>query len=205
MKNLLYQIIGFSFVLLSLCDQNSYSQNKTVVLQADNVSTVLLNQAGNIISARLKYIGLTTFNLSVVADRGQIRVQLPDNIQLSEVEGILTSRGELLFKDDSGKTILSRKDIESMNSSKEKDSESFKIDIKFNQAASLIWAKATRENLNRSISVVVDNKVLWTPVVRVPIENGLCELTGNFTQKELNYFLAIINNEQMPVSLSIVH
>jgi len=51
------------------------------------------------------------------------------------------------------------------------------------------------------IAIVIDDKVFYTPVVKTPMEKGLCEITGNFTQEEVNYFLALVNNELLPMEL----
>jgi hypothetical protein len=50
---------------------------------------------------------------------------------------------------------------------------------------------------------VIDDKVVYAPVVRVPIENGLCEISGKLTQKNVNYFLALVNNEKLPLIFNI--
>lgn len=65
------------------------------------------------------------------------------------------------------------------------------------------WANATTNNLNKPIIVMIDEKVFYTPIVKVPMENGLCEISGHLTSKDAGYFLALVNNEILPASLSI--
>ncbi len=100
---------------------------------------------------------------------------------------------------DTGTSPLARSDVESIKASKTSDSQSFMIEIKFKPAASKIWALTTRNNLGKPVAIVIDGKVFYRPVVKTPIEDGLCQITGNMTQKEINYFLALVNNDPLPV------
>ena len=68
-----------------------------------------------------------------------------------------------------------------------------------------MWAEATRKNLNKSIAVVLDNQVIYDPLVREEISNGSCIITGNFTAEELQYFSILGNNGELPVAFRIVN
>jgi preprotein translocase subunit SecD len=68
-----------------------------------------------------------------------------------------------------------------------------------------LWAEATRKNLNKSIAVVLDNQVIYDPLVREEISNGSCIITGNFTAEELQYFSILGNNGELPVAFRIVN
>lgn len=267
-----------SIIIITLSSSFHYPQGgfKSITLQARiSTSTELLKQSSQIISDRLKVYGLKSYELSLIGEKGQIKVQLPDTIDLAEIEGLLTSKGGLTFyeieylkgitdfiKNDSqtntadarvacstfedtdiktrveeflrihglqsscklfwgiknnksltclyalkvdkeGKPLLSRSDIETITSSRDKDN-GMKIEFKFLSGAKKIWADATAVNINKPIAIVVDNRVFYTPVVRTTIENGLCEITGNMTQKDVNYFLALVNSENLPVDLKIL-
>jgi SecD/SecF fusion protein len=273
-----FLIVSLIAVILISATQNPSGKARSIILQAENknVSTQLLYKSSDIISTRLKAYGLTSPEVSVIAGKGQIKVQLPDNIKLQEIEGLLLSRGELAFyetlslegltaylkndprisqhdskigctatedrdlvsrvneflksknlsaecrlawgfKNDkslyclyalkinqTGKPLLTRSDIETIKASADKNSQSSLINIKFNVLSARVWEKATKENLNKSIAIVLDNKVFYDPVVKSTITDGLCEISGNMTQNEVNYFLALVNNDQLPVNFSLV-
>jgi preprotein translocase subunit SecD len=200
----LFAVISFIIITLSSSFYFPQAKFKSITLQAGtNTSTVLLKQTSQIISDRLKVYGLKSYELTIIGEKGQIRVQLPDSTSLVEIEGLLTSRGGLAFVDIEGKQLLSRSDIEAITSSWDKENGQ-KIEIKFLPNAKKVWANATRVNLNKPISIVIGNKVFYTPVVKTTIENGLCEITGNMTQKEVNYFLALVNNDKLPVDLKLL-
>lgn len=65
------------------------------------------------------------------------------------------------------------------------------------------WSNATRENIGKSIAIVLDNKVLAAPMVRSEIKNGKCQITGDFSETEAKRFAILINSE-LPGSFKIV-
>lgn len=269
--------------LSSLTCINTQNTQKVILQSTDsNVTVQLLTQSARIISDRLKTYGLETFDIKVLADQQAIQVNLPENIVLSELEGLLTSKGEVgfyetynrkevadlikhnnqlfdLLKSDpannpndskigcispcdyeqtnryiglnksaenykfvwemrsdeslnclyalkinsSGTGLLIRSDVETIKISQDKNSQAFLINIKFKPNSAKKWANATMNNLNKPIIVMIDEKVFYTPIVKVPMENGLCEISGHLTSKDAGYFLAFVNNEILPASLSI--
>jgi preprotein translocase subunit SecD len=266
----------YYFLLTSLlCITLGFSIQKTpknIILHPSDskVSIELLTQSTKIISNRLKTYDLEA-SVSVISDKYQIKVQIPDNINVSEIEGLLTTKGNLGFYEsltvkeiadlsknefktrpsearlrcstfenkhvvDSIENILksvnllsdykllwglknsksmtclyavkinpalTKADIESINSSKDSKAQSITIEIKFKPTSAKILAATTKKCLDKPIAIVIDNKVFYTPVVKTPMENGMCEITGNFTQKEVNYFLALVNNDTLPVNLTL--
>jgi len=280
MKTIFYLIIT-SLICITLVSaaQKTTESTKNVILQASDIKATsqLLKQSANVITDRLKSYGLET-TVSILSDKSQIKIQLPYNVNVSEIEGLLTTKGDLdfyetltlteinallknknhqeLFKIDSNvspsdaklgcstfenqeivdtmenclKSInllsdykllwglqnsksmsclyalkinapLVRSDIETIKSSQDKNTQSFTIEIKFKPASAKKWAITTKNSLGKPIAIVIDDKVFYTPVVKTPMEKGLCEITGNFTQEEVNYFLALVNNELLQMEL----
>jgi preprotein translocase subunit SecD len=101
-------------------------------------------------------------------------------------------------------TGLSQKNLESAKSTGDNNSHSFTIDIKFKSESAGIWALMTEKSIGKPIAIVIDNRVFYDPVVRDAIQGGLCEITGNISKKEADYFVALISNEPLPIRLSIV-
>jgi preprotein translocase subunit SecD len=98
MKSLRYLIISIviSITLISAV-QKSSGITKSLILQSigNNVSSVSLNQSADIMSSRLKLIGLNSFEVKVSADKGQVMILMPDSIDISEIERLVTSKGDL--------------------------------------------------------------------------------------------------------------
>ena len=279
MKTLFFLFI-FSIIAVSQATIiNSPTDNSKIVIlkvQGEKPAPDLLDRSSGIISGRLNTYGLKYVSIKVLSDKNEIEVQFPDNINIPEIEGLLTSEGELSFYEtvalnidygnfkkefqnfdakqglfgcagsedpemvrkaeeylrsqnlstgyrlmwgrnneksqsclyslkvnSDGKALMTRSDIENIKSDFEKVSKTLKIDIKFKQEATGKWAKATGDNIERSIAIAVDNNVFYTPVVKTVIKSGLCEITGNMTRNEVNYFLALVNNGNLPLKLVV--
>ena len=289
MKNIIYFIIA-SLIYCTLTSVSIISKddNKTILLKPidKNVTTAGIEQSATIISARLKVYGIEKPDVTPVPEKGQIKVHIPDNYTLSEIEGLLTLKGDFAFyetytkdevsdlmkgdnqlflllnsdkgvtpsgsrigcinvekrspvnaylksiknpenckfiwsfrgvssdeslrclyalkTDKAGKALLTRSDVETVKPEQDKDNQSFKISIIFKKSGAGLWADATRKNMNRSIAIVVDNNVFYTPVVRSVIDKGVCEITGNMTLKDVDYFVAITNNSPLPTAFELV-
>lgn len=109
----------------------------------------------------------------------------------------------VLKSDKVGNPPLVRSDIETIISSKDNSSQSFNIEVKFKPEAAKIWADLTKKNLDKPIAIVIDDKVYYTPVVKTAMESGLCEITGNLSEKEANFFLALVNNGSLLTDFTI--
>jgi len=250
------------FVMSGFTIQNS----KNVILhpREKNISAELLTKSAKIISERLK-IYEPGGSFSVTVQQNQIDVKVPENVNVADIEGVLTAKGDLGFyeaypvneisalsnsKSDAriacmaaenkqtadsvenilkaaklqsgyrllwgvknsksmtclyavkASPVLTKKDIKTVTSSKDSGSGSYRIDISFKPESVKAWAAATKEWLNKPIAIILDNKVIYTPVVKTPIESGQCEITGDFTRQDANYFLALLNTETLPVDLT---
>ena len=250
---------------------SSHKTSKKLILDTagQNVSLELLTQSAGVIRDRLQTYKLES-SVSIIPEKSQIEVQVPEDVNLSEIRDLLTLKGDLGFyetltpKDivplsklgpDSSSSdgrllcstfmnkhitdsvydilrsknlsdykllwdlkfsksltclyavknepALTRADIENIATSLVDNSQAIAIKIKFRQASAKTWADLTGRNLNKPVAIVIDNRVLYTPVVKTTMENGLCEITGSFTGKEVNFFLALVNNDPLTVDLNM--
>lgn len=109
----------------------------------------------------------------------------------------------ILKTDNAGNPPMVRSDIETISSSKDNNSRSFSIKIKFTPEAAKKWADLTGRNLNKPIPIVIDDMIYYTPVVKTAVEGGLCEITGDLSEKETNFFLALVNNGNLPAHFTV--
>lgn len=210
MKSLFHLLIICIIYISFTAESNSgFQDSKYVILQSEDskISEQILNQSARIISERLKTCGYMT-NINVMTDKHQLSVSLPDKTDLSDIEGLLTSKGELGFyetlslKEIKGKTLMNRTDIESIKAS-DRSGENMIINIRFKPESAGKWADATKNNIGKPIAITLDDKIFYNPVVREVIKGGLCEISGSFTKKEIDRFLALVNNDPLPVSFII--
>jgi SecD/SecF fusion protein len=87
---------------LTAVAQKTIVNSRIITLQSTDkkVTSDLLKQSADIISVRLKQFGVSSFSVTYSADNGQVKVQLPYNIEASEIpeiEGLVSSGGKLAF------------------------------------------------------------------------------------------------------------
>jgi SecD/SecF fusion protein len=78
------------------------------------------------------------------------------------------------------------------------------IEFHFKKSAIKLWSELTKRNINKSIAVVLDNQVIFAPVMRSEIDGGHCLITGDFNQTQMKYIAAIGGNDELPVNFYVV-
>jgi len=95
-------------------------------------------------------------------------------------------------------------DIESAKFNQIENPKYNSLEMKFKQPAIASWADFTKRNIDNAIAIVLDDNVIYSPVVRSVIEKGNCSITGDFTKAEIKYMAIVINYGELPVSFSVV-
>ena len=78
------------------------------------------------------------------------------------------------------------------------------VDMTMNAEGAKIWQRMTRENVQKSVAVVLDNYVQSFPTVQGEIPNGRTEISGNFTVEEAKDLANMLKSGKMPASATIV-
>jgi SecD/SecF fusion protein len=100
--------------------------------------------------------------------------------------------------------LLTGSDIDTVKFNQDKISGIYELGIEFKKPAVKLWADATKRNINNAIAIVLDNKVIYAPVLKSVIEGGKCSITGDFTKSQVQYLAALCNNGELPVSFKVV-
>ena len=205
MKTLISVLIAI-FILemlpLNLINANQYVR---IVMEATDINSSedVMKRSSDIMACRLKDAGISIFEIDI--EPGRIILKVEEQYATDKIKNMLIARGRFEFREPgSQRVILEGKNIESMKSMLDQLDRPYAA-IQFKQEAASLWAEATRKNLNKSIAVVLDNQVIYDPLVREEISNGSCIITGNFTAEELQYFSILGNNGELPVAFRIVN
>ncbi len=205
MKTIISVLIAI-FILemlpLNLINANQYVR---IVMEVTDVNTSedVLKRSSDIMSGRLQDAGISKFDIDV--EPGRIILKVEEEYATDKIKNMLIARGRFEFLEPgTERVILDGKNIESMKSLLDQSDRPYAA-IQFKKEAVSLWAEATRKNLNKSIAVVLDNQVIYDPLVREEISNGSCIITGNFTAEELQYFSILGNNGELPVEFRIVN
>ncbi len=78
------------------------------------------------------------------------------------------------------------------------------VDMTMNTEGAKIWQRMTRENVGKSVAVVLDDYVQSFPTVQGEIPNGRTEISGQFTIDEAKDLANMLKSGKMPAPARIV-
>ncbi|MDR1369459.1 MAG: protein translocase subunit SecDF [Dysgonamonadaceae bacterium] len=81
---------------------------------------------------------------------------------------------------------------------------SSEVSMVMNAEGSKQWARLTKENIDRSIAIVLDNHVYSAPKVNGEITGGRSAITGNFTPEEAKDLANVLKSGKMSAPARIV-
>ena len=76
--------------------------------------------------------------------------------------------------------------------------------LQFNKNGGDLFAKITKENVDKTVAIYLDNSPISTPVVREEITNGKAEISGNFNPKEAKTLVGRLNSGALPVPIELI-
>ena len=78
------------------------------------------------------------------------------------------------------------------------------VSIKFNGAGTQKFATLTKNNLQKRIAIVLDNKIVSAPTVQVEITNGEAIITGSKDVQEAQKLASRLNEGALPVPAKLI-
>ncbi len=103
-----------------------------------------------------------------------------------------------------GKAPLTGEVITSAREEFDQNTGQAKVTMSMNAEGAKIWARLTRENVGRSIAIVLDNYVYSAPRVNSEIKGGNSEITGDFTIDEAKDLANMLKSGKMPAPAKII-
>lgn len=78
------------------------------------------------------------------------------------------------------------------------------VTIKFNNTGKEKFAKLTKDNLQKNIAIVLDNKIVSAPTVSTEITNGEAIITGSKDIKDARKLASRLNEGMLPVPTKLI-
>jgi SecD/SecF fusion protein len=100
--------------------------------------------------------------------------------------------------------FLNGNDVSEATGKYDPDTDKADIFISFNTRGKEIWREYTRRNIGKTIAMVVDNKVYYAPKVVSEIKEGKCMISGDFSVKDADLLIAIINSGVLPLQFELI-
>ena len=80
----------------------------------------------------------------------------------------------------------------------------YEVSMSMNSDGARKWAQLTKQNLGRSIAIVLDGFVYSYPTVQSEITGGNSQITGNFTTEEAQDLANVLKSGKLPAPATIV-
>lgn len=178
-----------------------------VVLQAVDtpelkVDDDAVNRSVKIIERRVNELGLTE---PVIQRQGKDRiiVELPGVKDPDKAIAMLGRTALLEFKDISGKTVLTGKDLKDAKAQISQDNQSV-VRLEFSDEGGKKFADLTARNIGKPIAIVLDGEVLTNPVVQEAITGGRAQISGSRTMEEAEHLAILLRSGSLPVKIEVM-
>ena len=78
------------------------------------------------------------------------------------------------------------------------------VAISFNKEGADLFAKITKENINKTVAIYLDGAIISSPVVQSEITGGDAVISGNFNPKEAKQLVGRLNSGALPVPIKLL-
>ena len=188
-----------------------------------------INQSLEVVRKRIDQLGTKEPNI-LQKGESRILVELPGLTDPSHFKNILGKTAQLNFKfvksqnsssDNSGyekykyksvgsilevekKIILTGENLKDAQPGYDNHTNGTVVNFKLDGAGAAKFAAATKENVGRSLAIILDNEILSAPVIREPILTGSGQISGSFTVEEANQLSILLRSGALPAPMKIV-
>ena len=78
------------------------------------------------------------------------------------------------------------------------------VSLTFNDEGKELFAKITRENVDKVLAIFLDGEIISSPVIREEIKDGKAQITGSFNPEEAKILVRNLNYGALPVPITLV-
>ena len=125
----------------------------------------------------------------------RINIEIPGVTDANAILDELGKPGSLEFKTEDGETVITGADVQTATAKASEDkmgNREYTIELSLNENGKEKFAKATRENINKPISIIYDGTEISSPIVQAEIPDGLAYISGNFTYESADNLASTI-------------
>ncbi len=79
-----------------------------------------------------------------------------------------------------------------------------RVSLQFNTEGTMLFAKITKENVGKVVTIYLNGAPVSTPVVREEIPNGQAVISGSFTPTEARTLVGRLNSGALPVPITLL-
>lgn len=169
-------------------------------IQDKDVSKEDLEKTRQLIDLRVNKLGVAETTVTIEGDR-RIRVEIPGQYDSKDLVDSLSKTGNLTFKDPEGNEVITGKDVTEASVVFDNTTGKPVVSLKLNDEGKKKFAEATAANLNKQISIYMDEEVVSSPTVQSIITNGEAIISGSSSADEAKNLAGLINAGALPVTV----
>ena len=181
-------------------------------LQAANVESLFSKlQVQNAAGPRVGYVStIDTATVMNYLNLRPVKEILPRDLKFLwsvkpvDEKGIYYELIAIKVTDRDGKAPLGGTVISDARENLDQFSANYTVSMSMTPEGAKIWARLTKENIGRSIAVVLDDMVYSYPTVNTEITGGQSEISGNFTAQEAKDLANVLKSGKMPAPSRII-
>lgn len=145
--------------------------------QGTNVTRQQMDAAVQRLNQRLDSLKISDRELypDYTANRIIVRFPWQSGVTTQDPEEAIKELGamsQLYFKDESGNTLLTGEDVESATAQVDQENGGYEVALNFSSEGTTKFAKATKDNLKKTISIYMDQTLISSPTVQSEITDG---------------------------------
>ena len=170
-----------------------------------------IGSAEEVIKQRLIGQNITDYEVYADYTKNRIVVRFPwkENDANFDPEKAIAELGEtavLTFRggtDKDGKKVLDGTQVKEAISAYDSNNGGYFVSLTLTTEGATAFASATKEYLNKQISIWMDDSMISAPTVNAQITDGKAIITGSFTAEESAKLARQINSGSLPFKLSV--
>ncbi len=161
-----------------------------------------LRKTVGVLRNRVDRLGVKEPVIQTQGDR-RVIVELAGVKDPEEAIRVIGKTAELQFIDETGKVWVTGRNLKDARAGIGDDGQP-KVDLTFDKEGAVLFHKATKENLGRTIAIVLDQEIISQPVVKSEIPNGQAEISGGFeSAKDAENLAVLLRSGALPVTLEL--
>ncbi|MDY3816838.1 MAG: protein translocase subunit SecD [Candidatus Limiplasma sp.] len=159
----------------------------------------MLQTTMDVIARRLTEQGYPEATVSKVGASG-IRVEIPEVTDPAQVLNLIGSPAKLQFLDPDGNVFMEGRELQAATAVLDENSKPA-ISLKLTDEGAKLFGDMTAKSIGKTITIKLDDQVLMSPTVNEAIYGGRVQVTGSFTQEQVQNYCVQLQSGALPLDL----
>ena len=152
-----------------------------------------------IIKSRVEQLGFTNISLGGIDGQG-LKVEFD---AVEDMVAVLTKPGVIRFETEDGKVVLTNKHVKEAVGFSDQQTKEGMLQLLFSPEGEQIFKDVTQKNINKKLTIYLDDSVLMKAVISKQVTNGMVTL-GGFKSGDDAMKVGFVIKNVLPTSLKVI-